>query len=86
MLYDMIAFGIEQKVEKLHFGRTAPEIKSTVGAAPSPMYGYVKHFNPLFNYFMVRTFTARLKPKQYIIREPFKTSTHPPEGGSEKNT
>ena len=75
MLYDMIEFGIEQKLEKLHFGRTAPEIKSTVGAAPAPMYGYVKHFNPAFNYFMVRTFTARLKPREYVIREPFKTGT-----------
>ena len=73
MLYDMIEYGIEHRVEKLHFGRTAPEIKSTVGAAPSPMYGYVQHFNPAFNYFMVRTFTARLKPRQYGIREPFKT-------------
>jgi len=72
MLYDMIEFGIEHRVDKLHFGRTAPEIKSTVGAAPSPMYGYVKHFNSTFNYLMVRTFTARLKPKEYIIREPFK--------------
>ena len=72
MLYDMIEFGIENGVEKLHFGRTAPEIKSTVGAAPAPMYGYVKHFNPVFNYLMVRTFTARLKPREYIIRDPFK--------------
>jgi len=74
MLYDMIEFGIDNQAEKLHFGRTAPEIKSTVGAAPSPMYGYVKHFNPVFNYLMVRTFTANLKPRQYIIRDPFKSS------------
>ena len=72
MLYDMIRFGIENKVERLHFGRTAPEIKSTVGAVPSPMYGYLKHFNPIFNFLMVRTYTARLKPKEYVIREPFK--------------
>ncbi len=78
MLYDMIEFGIEHKVEKLHFGRTAPEIKSTVGAAPSPMYGYVKHFNPAFNYLMVRNFTANLKPKQYIIRDPFKSESKNP--------
>jgi hypothetical protein len=81
MLYDMIEFGIENRVEKLHFGRTAPEIKSTVGAAPSPMYGYVKHFSPAFNYIMVRTFTANLKPKHYIIRDPFKTGSQTPEGG-----
>ena len=74
MLYDMIEFGIDNKVEKLHFGRTAPEIKSTVGAAPAPMYGYVKHFTPAFNYLLVRTFTANLRPRQYVIRDPFKSS------------
>ena len=82
MLYDMIEFGIDNRAEKLHFGRTAPEIKSTVGAAPSPMYGYVKHFNPAFNYLMVRNFTANLKPKQYVMRDPFKTTgPQTPEGG-----
>lgn len=72
MLYDMINIGIARRAERLHFGRTAPEIKSTVGATPSPMYGYVKHFNPLFNFALVRTFTKRLKPQEYIIRNPFK--------------
>ena len=78
MLYDMVAFGILAKAERLHFGRTAPEIKSTIGATPSPMYGYVKHFNPVFNLLMVRTFTANLKPKKYIIRDPFKTTSSSP--------
>lgn len=72
MMYDMIATGIEYGVEQLHFGRTAPEIKSTIGAVPSPMYGYVKHFNPVFNYLFVRNYTANLKPKQYVFRNPFK--------------
>jgi predicted N-acyltransferase len=72
MMYDMVEFGILNKCDKLHFGRTAPEIKSTIGAVPSPMYGYVKHFNPLFNLLLVRTFTANLKPKAYTIRSPFK--------------
>src|ERR1043165_834087 len=72
MMYDMIKAGIEAGVEQLHFGRTAPEIKSTIGAAPSPMYGYVKHFNPVFNWLFVRNYTANLKPKQYTFRNPFK--------------
>lgn len=72
MMYDMVEFGIQNKCERLHFGRTAPEIKSTIGAKPSAMYGYVKHLNPIFNRLAVRTFTARLKPKHYIIRDPFK--------------
>jgi predicted N-acyltransferase len=72
MLYNMIECGIQNGAERLHFGRTAPEIKSTIGARPSEMYGYVKHFNKLFNRIAVATFTARLKPKEYIIRNPFK--------------
>ena len=72
MLYDMVNLGIGSKVGRMHFGRTAPEIKSTIGAAPSAMYGYVKHFNPLFNFALVRTFTTRLKPQDYTIRNPFK--------------
>lgn len=72
MMYDMVKAGIEARVSQLHYGRTAPEIKSTIGAVPTPMYGYVKHFNPVFNYLFVRTYTANLKPKDYTFRNPFK--------------
>lgn len=72
MMYDMIKLGIETRVARLHFGRTAPEIKSTIGAVPSPMYGYLKHRNPLFNFFVAKPYTANLKPKQYTFRNPFK--------------
>lgn len=73
MMYDMVQVGIENGVEKLHFGRTAPEIKSTIGAAPSPMYGYLKHLNPIFNFLAVRTYTSNLRPKEYTYRNPFKS-------------
>jgi hypothetical protein len=72
MMYDMIELGIKLGLEKLHFGRTAPEIKSTIGAVPSAMYGYLKHRNPLFNFMVMKPYTARLKPKEYIFRNPFK--------------
>lgn len=72
MMYDMVAYGIEHQAERLHFGRTAPEIKSTIGAIPRSMYGYLKHRNPFFNFFIMKPYTARLKPKQYLIRSPFK--------------
>lgn len=72
MMYDMIEQGILLKVERLHFGRTAPEIKSTIGAVPMHMYGYLKHRNPLFNFLVMKPYTARLKPKQYVLRNPFK--------------
>lgn len=72
MMYDTIRYGIENNSERLHFGRTAPEIKSTIGAIPSHMYGYVKHFNPIFNFLFVRNYTANLKPREYTFRNPFK--------------
>jgi hypothetical protein len=72
MMYDMVELGIKSSVKKVHFGRTAPEIKSTIGATPSPMYGYIKHRNWLFNALLVKTYTSNLKPKQYTFRNPFK--------------
>lgn len=72
MMYDLIEYGILNRAEKLHFGRTAPEIKSTIGAVPSPMYGYIKHRNPVFNALLVKTYTSNLKPQQYELRNPFK--------------
>jgi len=71
MLYDIVKFGIENNLRKLHFGRTAPEVKSTIGAIPHPMYGYIKHRNPILNKIM-GIFTRRLKPREYILRNPFK--------------
>jgi hypothetical protein len=73
MMYDMMKLGIKKRAERLHFGRTAPEIKSTIGATPSAMYGYIKHRNPLFNFFVARPYTANLKPKEYVFRHPFKS-------------
>ena len=71
MLYDIVKYAIENNLRKLHFGRTAPEVKSTIGAVPHPMYGYLKHKNPLINAIM-GIFTGRLKPREYTLRNPFK--------------
>jgi hypothetical protein len=71
MLYDMVKYAIENNIRKLHFGRTAPEVKSTIGAIPHPMYGYLKHKNPIVNAIM-GFFTSRLKPREYTLRNPFK--------------
>lgn len=71
MLYDVIKYATEHHLGNLHFGRTAPEVKSTIGAIPHPMYGYLKHRNPIINSLM-GIFTKRLKPREYILRSPFK--------------
>lgn len=72
MMYDMIKLAIENGMHQIHFGRTATEIKSTVGATPKPMYGYLKHFNPLVNATLVKGYTRSLRAKEYVIRNPFK--------------
>lgn len=71
MLYDVVRYATEHDLRLLHFGRTAPEVKSTIGAIPQPMYGYLKHRNPVVNALM-GLFTGRLKPRHYVLRSPFK--------------
>lgn len=56
MLYDMISYGINKKFKTIIFARTALEIKSSVGAKPHRMFGYIKHNNKIINYFMPRLF------------------------------
>lgn len=74
MLYNMTQFGIENKFEKIIFGRTALEIKSSIGATPVYMSGFVYHTNKLINKFIAPIFT-KLEPKiQWQQRNPFKQS------------
>ncbi len=72
MLYDMIGFSINKKFTEIVFARTALEIKSSVGAKPIPMYGFIKHSNGLINQLLPMIFKY-FEPK--IIwkeRNPFK--------------
>jgi hypothetical protein len=71
MLYDVVKQCIGFGVKMIHFGRTAPEVKSTIGAKQFPMFGFLKHRNNLINAIM-RLFTANLKPREYILRSPYK--------------
>lgn len=72
MLYDMIGYSIKKKFKKIIFGRTALEIKSSVGAVPQSMFGYIKHSNPILQWQMPRIFNS-LQPKvDWNTRNPFK--------------
>lgn len=72
MLYDMIAYGINKGFRKIVFARTALEIKSSVGAHPVDMFGYMKHRNSLINKKLDRIFNY-LEPKvEWQQRHPFK--------------
>ncbi len=72
MLYDMIGYSIKKRFKKIIFGRTALEIKSSVGAQPQAMFGYIKHNNPLLQWQMPKIFNS-LQPKiDWQPRKPFK--------------
>ncbi|TDW46536.1 acetyltransferase (GNAT) family protein [Flavobacterium sp. 270] len=72
MLYDMIAYSINQGFKEIIFARTALEIKSSVGAKPIKMYGLITHSNALINHNIAKLFNY-LEPKtDWQERNPFK--------------
>lgn len=71
MLYDMIAYSIKKHFQKINFARTALEIKSSVGAKPEIMYGFMEHKNPIINKLLPYFFNY-LEPKtNWKPRNPF---------------
>lgn len=71
MLYDMIGFAINKGFKEIIFARTALEIKSSVGAKPVKMYGFIKHTNSLLNLLMPIIF-GYLEPESvWQQRNPF---------------
>jgi len=72
MLYDIIAYSINQGFREIVFARTALEIKSSVGAKPIKMYGLITHSNALINHNIGKLFDY-LEPKtNWQERNPFK--------------
>lgn len=72
MLYDMIAYSIKKEYKEIVFARTALEIKSSVGAKPEEMFGFLKHSNPLIDKGISKFFNY-LEPKtEWKERNPFK--------------
>lgn len=73
-LFDIIKIGIETQSKRVIFGRTANEIKSSVGAEAHDMYLYMKHENPIINR-LLPYFLRILKPREvWVPRQPFKES------------
>ncbi len=71
ILYDFIQEAIKSKCEHLYFGRTAMEIKSTVGAVALPLYSYIKFSNSILNR-LVKPFIPSEKNESWTPRNPFK--------------
>ena len=71
MLYDYVNLGIEQGAEAIIFGRTAAEIKSTIGALPVDLKCCVRHPGRISNW-LLSCFFSYIKPGNYPIRQPWK--------------
>lgn len=71
MLYDMIAFGIENGFKTIVYARTAMAIKSSVGAKDFPMTMYMKHTNVIMNALLKQIFKLMNPRKKWEERHPF---------------
>jgi len=75
MLYDMTSHAIHNGFNKIIFGRTALEIKSSIGAKPEEIIGLMKHSNKTINRFLPFFFNY-LEPKTvWQERNPFQASS-----------
>lgn len=71
MLYDYIEAGIHAQTQSIDFGRTAMEIKSTIGAVPEESHVLVKMRNPLLNGLACLLMDSS-SPEPWIQRHPFR--------------
>jgi predicted N-acyltransferase len=72
MLYTMTEFAIENNFGRIIFGRTALEIKSSIGAEPVNMSGFIYHTNALVNKFLPKIFPKLEPTLVWQQRHPFK--------------
>jgi predicted N-acyltransferase len=72
MLYEYIQIAISKKLKTINFGRTASEIKSSVGAVPQDLTMYLRHKKNIKNK-ILKLFLQRVQPTQFQQKFPFKT-------------
>ncbi len=71
MLYEYIDIAIKQKLNQINFGRTASEIKSSVGAKPKDLTMYLRHKKGFTNQ-ILKLFLQRIQPTPFKQKKPFK--------------
>jgi hypothetical protein len=76
-LYDFVADAIQRRASVLSMGRTALEIKSSIGAVARPMTCYLRHGNPVGNR-LIAPLVAQLSPTPWTPRSPFKDAPDEP--------
>jgi hypothetical protein len=85
MLVEFICLGIERKSKRVNMGRTALEIKSSVGALPRRLMCEVQFRNRLFNT-VVGRYTQGYNPVAPRLRQPWKSDAHALAAHSELHT
>ncbi len=71
ILYLMLAEAIQHKRSRVNLGRTAAEIKTTVGAKPENLICYIKAQNTISR-IIQKPFISFLQPTEWTPRNPFK--------------
>ncbi len=71
ILYDYVELAIRLRCTRIVYGRTAAEIKSTVGAFPVDLTCCIKHRRIISNA-LLSMIINYVKPSEYPQREPFK--------------
>lgn len=71
MLYDFVEQAIKIGASELRLGRTAEEMKSSIGAEPVDMRLYVRHENSLSNK-LIKPIINAITPSAFELRKPFK--------------
>lgn len=74
MLYEYVKIAINQKLNIINFGRTASEIKSSVGAVPQDLTMYLRHKKSIPNK-ILKVFLQRVQPTPFQQKFPFKNKT-----------
>ncbi|MFM7022633.1 MAG: hypothetical protein ACKOXB_06605 [Flavobacteriales bacterium] len=71
MLYDFVEVAIQHKCAELCYGRTASEIKSSIGALPVNMKIFMRHRNTISNK-LIKPIFKLIQPSSFELRNPFK--------------
>ena len=71
MLLDNLKQCLDKNIRDIKYGKTAAEIKSTIGAKPLYHDSYIKHHNCLIHSILKRYFKDKPAP-EWLIRNPFK--------------
>lgn len=83
MLYDYVRMGLACNAKQISYGRTALEIKSTVGAEPHEMMLFLRANNSLTHKIM-KPFIENIRQEEWIQRRPFKKGSNKGQDNNDK--